>query len=342
MSKKAAFFVSVGGIDVTGSFSPSTTSITVTDSSGSSSDTASITVDDTDGQIAFPAIGDPMTIGLGWGAPVVIFDGFVDDVTSTGSRSGGMTLAISAKSADTVKGKAKEQAEKHKDDATLGDVAAEWGQAAGLQVQVASELASIKRKYWSMNNESFAAWGERMARELGATFKIVGTRAVMVPRGAGMSASGQPLVPFVAQRGVNLFSWSIKPAIGRPQHKEVRTRYYETAKGEWVEEKEASGTETQAEAVMTTRFTETDKDSAKTKSKAKAKENDRDKGGGSAEVDGDPSAQAEATCIIIGARPGVDGPYRIDSVTHNYSRGGGFTTSLTLKEPGSGTGQDDR
>ena len=42
-----------------------------------------------------------------------------------------------------------------------------------------------------------------------------------------------------------------------------------------------------------------------------------------------------AGCIVIGARAGVDGPWRIETVTHSYSRSGGFVTSLDLKAPGS-------
>lgn len=343
MSRKSVYFISVGGVDITGAFNEKATDISVTDSSGETADTASITLADDNGQIAFPQIGAPISIGIGWGVPVLLFEGFVDDVSSKGDRGGGRSMTISAKSADTVKGKTKEQFEKHKDDATLGDVAKEWGQAAGLsEVFVHADLASIQRPYWSMNNESFPAWGERIAKSLGATFKILGGRAVMVPRSAGVSANGQPLVPITATWGGNLISWDIKPALGRPQHKKFRTRRYDRDEGEWKADEEEASYETESDATMTVRYPEPDEDGAKSRAKSAEKETDRERGGGSAEIDGNPAAQAEATCIIVGARPGVDGPYRIDSVTHKRSRGGGFTSSLTLKQPGEGTGKDER
>ena len=57
-------------------------------------------------------------------------------------------------------------------------------------------------------------------------------------------------------------------------------------------------------------------------------------------IEGDTAAIPDGLCIVTGARPGVDGPWRIESVTHSYSRGGGFITQLSLKQPGSGGAGD--
>lgn len=340
---KASFFVSVGGTDVTNNFTPLVTGITVTDSSGEASDTASISLADIEGEVALPDIGDDIQIGLGWGAPVVIFEGFIDDVVCDFDRSGGNKISISAKSADTVKGKAKEQVERHKDDATLGDAFDEWAKAAGIgTTMIHDSLASIQRAYWSMNNESFAAWGQRMARDLGATFKIIGGRAILIPRSAGISVTGQPLPTIIARRGDNLKSGSIKPKLGRPQHASFRSRYFDIAAGAWNAEEIAASFDTAAEAIHTSRYTETDASEAGSKAGSSEKEGDRERGTGNVEIVGDPMAQAEAACQIIGVRPGVDGTYRIDSATHNYDRSGGYGTSLSLKQPKDGAGTDTR
>lgn len=344
MAVKSTYYIEVAGTDVTGNFSRDATTISVTDSAGEASDTASITVDDTDGHIALPAIGAAIVIGLGWESPVIVFEGIVDDVTSAGSRGGGRQITISAKSADTVKGKTKEQGRRHKDNATLESVAKDWGGEAGLEVSVHADLASIQRTYWSMNNESFPAWADRIAKQVGATFKIYGTKAVFVPRSAGVSAKGQPLTPVMVRggQGGNLISWSIKPMLGRPQHKEIRTVYFDAAKGEHKDVRTPASYDTEAGAIKTTRYLEEDEATSKSRSGSVEKETDRDRGGGSVEIDGDPLAQAEAPLILSDTRPGVDGTYTIESVTHNRSRGGGFTTSCTIKRPTGGAGKDDR
>lgn len=340
---RSVYYIAVGGRDITQRFTEFATDISITDSSGQAADTASISVADDNGTIALPAIGTPIQIGLGWNTPQVMFDGFIDDVDSSFSRGAGLMLSISAKSADTVKGKIKEQAEKHQDDAKLGDVFSKWAKEAGLtETAVHVSLANIAKDYWSMNSESFMAWGQRIARAYGATFKVMGSRAVLVPRSQGISASGRPLATIIAERPGNLIGGNIKPIIGRPQHAAFRGRHFDIEAGEWKSESTDATYDTEAEAIQTGRFTEPDQDSATKRSSSDEKETDRERGGGSVEIDGNPDAQAEATCIVRGVRPGVDGTYRVDSATHRRSRGGGYTTSLSLKQPKDGAGTDSR
>jgi phage protein D len=105
--------------------------------------------------------------------------------------------------------KLKEKRQRHKDNAKFGDVAKEWGRAADLDVKVDAQLASIQRDYWDMRNESFMAWGARIAKELGATFKIIGRKAILVPRNGGTSASGQTLTAVQAFYGRNIINWRL-------------------------------------------------------------------------------------------------------------------------------------
>ena len=69
---------------------------------------------------------------------------------------------------------------------------------------------------------------------------------------------------------------------------------------------------------------------------------ERDAGEGSVTIEGDTGAIPDGLCIVSGARPGIDGAYRIETVTHRYSRGGGFITELELRQPQDGAGQDPR
>lgn len=343
MADRAIFAVSVGGVDVTGNLTPHLTSIRVHDGAGLASDTAEIVVDDAYGHIRMPKKGDLITVALGWESrgSAVVFAGKIDNVDSEGSRGGGMSLTIEAKSADTDS-KIKEGREKHWDDKTLGDVLAEAGQYAGVSMSVHPALASLRRPYWAMTNQSFAAFGQMLARELGATFKIRGDRGVFVPRNEGLAATGGALTPIVARFGAggNGISWRITPSSGRPQFQKFSARWFDIPKGKWMRERVEARAEGRAES--TDRYSHADSDSAERRSGSAKKGGDREKGGGTVVIDGEPSAQAEAPVTVIGARAGIDGSYRADSVEHLYTRGGGYTTTIEVKQPDGDAGTDSR
>lgn len=341
MRRKAIVVVSIGGVDVTGNLTPYLISITVHDAAGQTSDTATIIVDDSGGQIRLPSKGDLLSIALGWedGGALVVFEGKIDNVTSEGSRGGGRLLNITAKSADT-ESKIKENREKHWDDKTLGDVLRDAGQYAGVSVSVHGSLAALRRDYWAMTNQSFAAFGEKLARELGATFKIRGNRAVMVPRNEGIGAAGSALPTVTARVGHNVISWSLTPSSGRPQFESFIVRWYDRREAKWKRERVTAETEAPARSVD--RYSEYDSDTSNRRAGSAKKGGDREKGGGTITLDGEPSAQAEAPVVLIGARPGIDGTYRADSVEHHYVRGGGYTTTIEVKQPSGDAGSDDR
>jgi phage protein D len=344
VADQAIFRINVGGVDVTERINAVLESLLVTDKAGTTSDTATITLDDSDGRLIMPSVGSPLLIDLGWRTQGLgrVFEGTVDDVRSNGSRGGGRTLRISGKGFDT-KGKAKEPLEFHKDDATLQQFMGEAAAKAGLSFQAQGDIGSIKREYWSAGTESFVHLGHRIAREVGATFKIVGAKGIMVPRNGGMSASGGSLATVTATWGLNLINWDISPILSRPRFKEARARWFDRQKANWMEE--VVGIETpgaSSPAQHTNRYTRADSDEAKKSGTNNKRGSEREAGNGSVTILGEPAAQPEGTCIIVGARAGVDGPYRIDSVTHDLSRGGGFHTKLGLKQPQGSAGSDSR
>lgn len=340
--KRAIFAVTVGGTNVTSTFASYLISINVSDAAGQTSDTASIELDDTDGRLVMPQKGALVSIMLGWegGGLAQVFYGTVDEVSASGSRGSGRTLSISATGMDTS-GKAKEPQRLHLDNTTIGEAMQKAGKVAGLTVTIDSELASIARDYISLDDESFTAFGERIAHEVGGTFKIVGDRAVLAKRNGGTSASGSALSSVVAAWGINLHSYNISPVLGRAYEKKTAVRYYDKKKAEWKVTEQDTGTDG-AETKKTSINSAADEETAKAQAKSDAEESDRKKGGGSVTIEGNPLAQPEGMCGVIGCRPGVDGSYRIESVGHRYSRGGGFVTQLQLKQPQGGAGRDSR
>lgn len=329
--------VIVAGQDVTSRFDPHLLSIDITRASGEAADECSLSLSDQDGSIVLPKERATVQVTIN-GADA--FNGFVTDVSYSFGKGAGRTLEISCSSVDqgsTVK----EPKLKHKDDASLKDVAAEWGSKVGLVVTVAGSIAGVQRPYWLSQNESFMSWGQRTAKEVGASFKILGSKAFMVALNEGISSSGKPLTPIKAAYGDNLISGNISPIISRPKFKNVEVSYFDVKKGEKVKVDVPTGIN-DVDSALRTVITAANEDDAKKRGESASKNSDREKGSGSATILGDVYAEPEALCQISGIRPGIDGSYRISSVKHKLSKGSGFQTELDLKQPQDGAGVDSR
>lgn len=333
--------VIVGGQDVTNRFQPLLIDVKVTKKEKASSHTATITVADPGGTVFKPEDGAEMQIYLGQSLADagVVFEGTVNDFTSKGAKGSGRALTIVATSADQ-KGKVKQQQTKHKDQATFKDVAAEWGKEAGLDVQVLGELASVRRPYWLIMRESFQSWGQRIAQDIGASFQIVGKRAFFSPMNDGKSASGKSLTPITAAVGTNLINWSISPTLARPQYGKITTTFYDRKSGEWKTRTENVENAT-SQATLNLLESSPSEDRGQRTAKGKAQKSEREKGSGSVTILGDHAAEPGAECIVVGASPGVDNTYIVESVEHSFS-GDGFETTLNIKLPSAKGGKDTR
>ncbi|CAN7329770.1 late control protein [Phyllobacterium sp. LjRoot231] len=341
MSRKAIFSVVVDGLDISSRLNPILISLRVSDAAGSASDTAQMDLDDTGGQVILPSEGAQMTVMLGFEDTglATVFAGVVDEVRSRGDR-GGRVLSVSAKGFDSG-GKAKEPQQKHFDKKSVKDILTEAGRDAGItDLRVDSEFASIIRDYEQMDDESFINLGRRLASELGGTFKISGNRAALAKRNGGTAPSGKALSVVSAIWGVNMLSWEIAPFLGRGRYKRSRARYYDKKEAKWKEVLTETDDE-DAEATTTDRFAAPAESEAEQKTKNDKANSEREGGEGSVSIDGNTAAQAEGNCIVSGARPGIDGTYRIESIEHEYSRSG-FITRLSLKQPQGSAGKDGR
>lgn len=335
--------VLVDDVDLTSAMRPYLTKVTVSDKDGTASDSCSLEFDDSGGQVKLPAEGASVQVFL---QGVSVFVGKVDSVRSRGSRGGGRLLSVGAKGFDT-KGKAKQPQSHHMDDATLQQFLDQAASKAGLKgIILDPAFANISRDYWSASSESFLHLGQKLARELGGTFKIRGDQAVLAKRGQGLSPTGQPMptvvgiAPPAGKKTGNVINWDIKPIIGRAKFKKLKARYFDRPSASFKEIEVE--TENDAEAADEARTTAADEGQAKAVAEGRKTDSEREGGQGSVTLDLEPTAQAEGTFILTGARPGIDGTYRISGVTHQADRSGGSTTSLELKQPTGSAGKDER
>ena len=339
--------VMIDGVNATSAFNPYVMELEVSDKAGTESDTARITLAD-DGRIIMPRKGATMSVSI-MGQPV--FTGKTESPRFTLAKGDGGKLVLSAKGVDMEKA-AKEGQHFAKEDAKLEDYLKDLAKRAGLSsIKVDPALAKIKRAWWGSEGRSFLHEGQRLAREFGATFKIQDGKAVFAKRGSGATPSGQALPTIYATRPGNLISVDIEPFEAREVFRDVRLSFFNRKTAKFQEEKvdietgsgSSSGSSPEGGAKAVLRGKRADKQDAKDRGEGRKTEADRDKGGGTVEILIEPQARAEGTCILSGARRGVDGTYRRETATHTLQASeGGSTTKLVLKQPADKAGKDDR
>jgi phage protein D len=336
MSKRAVFSVTVAGTNITTALRPVLIGLRVCDKVGTHTDSADLEIDDTEARIILPQKGADVVIALGWesGGLRVVFRGTVDEVKSSGSRDAGRRLMIVAKGMDTT-GPAKEGQQRHWDNQTVETILRDAASFAGIAtVEVDPALRALRRAYFEMRDESFIAMGERLAREVGGNFRIIGDRAILSRRNGDYQA-------FVLARwGDTLQSWDIAPQLGRPQFSQVRARWYDMIAAQWEMGERATALDVRARHAF--RFAKPDAGETAQQTDSDAATAARDAGEGTVTIEGNTAAIPDGLCRIAGTRPGVDGAYRIEAVTHTLTRTGGFVTSLELKQPQDGAGRDER
>lgn len=339
--------VFVDDMDMSDRMNPYLVSIEMQDKEGKASDTASLTFDDCDGQCFLPKGGERVRIIV---RGVEIFDGFVSEPDWSFARGGGRELTVECSSNDPA-GKTKDGQGFHKDDATLGDFLDAFAKRAGLEgVTVDPAFKSIKRDYWSSDGKSFIQFGQDIAESLGGIFKVRGKKAVLAKKGSGTSATGQAMTTVILDCGDpasgregNVINLRIKPFNGRANRSKAVTSHFDRKKAKWereeltIEQRQGAG-----ESIDRHRFASADPSGAKERNAAGKTGSQHQRGGGSASIDLEVQARAGGMATIRGARPGIDGTLKIESVRHRLSRSGGATTDLDLKHPDDKVGKDSR
>ncbi|KTQ94993.1 hypothetical protein NS226_13765 [Aureimonas ureilytica] len=341
MAWSVQWAVEIDGRDASSAMRPYLQQIDINDRDGTASDSCRLTFDDTGGQTLLPTEGASVRVTLDG---VLVFAGTVDSTPWTLTRGGGRLLEISAKGRDP-RGKSKQGQRWHLDDATLGDALRKGAEGAGLSgIVVDPALASIRRPYWSPDGASFLGWASRLARDLGATFKVRGDQAVFAQRGKGSSAKGAPMPTIRATIPGNVISVRLDPLKGRRRFKKARVRSFDRKAAAFVVSDVEFDTENDEDDLPSNerRFEASDEDDAKAVGKGRKAAAERESGNGTIEMTLQPEAQAEGSLVLTGARDGIDGTYRIVSVTHRADRGGGASTSLEFKQPGGAAGKDSR
>jgi phage protein D len=357
--------VFLGGRDITDVMSPHLISVRVLDKV-TAWDEAHLELDDRDASLAIPPDDTEVKVEMGWSGtgPVLppepiplpegsawqlpfwdqspyVFVGYVDSAESGfARRGGGRRLWVDAKSmmskSDIKKhmmkgwGKGDEQDSREggKQKIPLSQVWGDVAKSAGLNGVLSPSMAGKKLDRWDMN-ESPMHMGARLAKQLGGDFKVVGNQMIL------FSKDDQMYPTVEAEWGINLISWRIKPFVGRPQYGSAQTNDFGISEGSWFDTVKNIAGSTPfggAKAVAGLPFAAPNKQSGEMQSDGAGQDSQARRGTGWLIMNGEPMAKAQGRATLTGARPGVDGTYRIVEAEHNFSRRG-YTTRCELDRP---------
>lgn len=339
MAWKTTWAVGVDGRDATSAMNPFLTSIEIEEKDGDTGDTASLEFDDTGGLCVLPRAGAEVAITLGG---TKTFLGYTEEPDCAISRGGGRTISVHCVSHDS-RGKVKDAQRWTKEGGTFGDFLTAAGRAAGISVTVDAAFAAIARPWWSPNGASFLHLGQRLAREMGAVFKIRGTSAIFLKRGAASAASGTGLATATFDCAGGVINGRAKPFTGRENRTRARATWFDRPTGTWKTEDVEIDPITGAPASTAHgRFPRANAEESSTVAKGRKDKADHDKGSASLTTDLRLDVVVGAPAVIANWRAGVDGEWRVKAAKHHLDRGGGGRSEFTLARPGDDVGKDGR
>lgn len=322
--------ITVDGQPVAGAFYERLISLSVTDKEGFTSDSFSAELNDgPPAFLALPRTGAIVDIRLGYGGGALRSVGrFTVDKVSVKCLP--YSVSMSGKSVDLSNGKLKKKQERHWDDKTIKEIVEEIAGESGLQAAVDDEVGAHRYSWVGQQDESSMHFLSRLAEKHNAVFTVKEGRLVFLKRGSGLSASGSFLGSVIVTPAIILQGSCAFEANDRAKYKKVVAYYQDKEKAQRVEvEADAA-----ADGDSIYRIPEPFADVAEADkaAQAKSKQLKRDEGAASVTVVGDTGIVAGAPLLFQGVRPGLDGvPYLIDTVTHEVSKRGGFTTKISAK-----------
>jgi len=331
---RAIIKVEINGVDVTNKMMPFLIMVRVLNGQQLEDYNCEIELDDRDGKLPIPPLDSPVHISMGWQGEGygLVFDGVTHDLEhGFGRKQGGRRMWIHAQG-DSKFGLGKSPMQHNwgdgrSEDVKLEQILQEAAKNGGQSIVIHPALASIARKYWSQDNESYYAFARRLAEELGGTFRVQGgTRGQFtVP---GMNVDGTPNDTVVCQWGVNLIGWRVRPLAAQPMWAKSNQQFFDIANGAW----KMMQKQTNLQPPFNFGTASYQLPNPASSGGAAQQGNDgadssvnTEQGPGRIVINGEPSAFGGCWAQLIGARPGVDGRYLARTVEHIYSRQGYIT-----------------
>lgn len=328
---RAIVKVVVDGVDVTSRLQPFLISVRVIQYDQNSIE---LELDDRDGRLPIPPIPSPIQVTIGWSTESgqLIANGQVSEVISGFNRQqGGRRMWVRGTAVPFYAG-IKTPFQMHlgdgtppgKDQGTMHSMT-EWltalSVASGVPVQIHPSFANVFRDYWSINNESIMHHAKRLVDENGGLTYQDDNALVVTQFGERPDGSQKTIE---AAWGKNLIGWRLQPLVARTVWGSARQQYFHDRLGNTTQ---ILGTGLAGSATYQ-RPNPAPNASAAQQHASMVQENIPLSGHGQITINGEPSVKPQDTVKLIGARPGIDGPWIVQRAEHLWSREG-YVTWLT-------------
>lgn len=323
------FFIRANGIDITDRLSGSGMSMSIIDGLDMEADTLELVIDDVDGSVIAPKTGAVLNPVGGYEGQMRDFGLYVVEQIVFSGWPQQISIQANSIEAKSLSKQRDPKAYSKREYPTYGDIFAEVAGRVGLNLQISSSIRAQANEYEAQTEESAIEFMIRIGDKLNASVSVKSGHLCVVERGEGKAASGQPLREVPVETGRNMINYSVTEK-DQPKHSEVEASYYDRKKNKKETVKKTTGLDGPK---FTIRAPYQGRGDAERAAQAQAKKLARDTREASFEIDGEPFAQAGAIAAVRGARSNVDGRWLIDTVTHNFSASGPYTTSLSCKAP---------
>lgn len=320
---RAEFDIVANGENITALLRDRLLELHLSDKTGMEADSCEIHLDDRDGKLALPPKGATLRISLGWqGQALHLMGSFkIDEVVMEGPPA---SVVIRGRGADLRQSAKSQRSAAHEKTtlaAIVGTVAARHGWTPVCRVEAAVARAD-------QIGESDLHFITRLARLHGATATVKNGRLLVLPRGAGKTASGAAPAPVKIEReALSRYSFTFADRAGFDS---ARASSHDAGKGSQDEVEVANPAPGPGGgAVHADRHRLPDAASARASARARMEALNRATCSAALTLAGRADIGADKLVEISGLKASVDGVYLVESVSHHYT-GESWRTEVEL------------
>lgn len=296
-------------------------SISVTDNEGTKSDSCELEVDNRE-QIPAPKKGAKLEVWLGYSETGLVFMGSFE-VDQWRKRGRPRTLSVSAKAAGLT-GDIKSQKSRSFHGKTVKEIVDfVRSKHPALKAIVDNEVGQTKIGHIDQSSESDMAFLNRLARRVGARFKIANRTIILTKAGSGKLPTGDEAPTFVLDE-IGETDWDATGA-ERGDYKSAAASYIDPDTG-----KATTVVVGEGKPRYRDRKTYKTEDEARTAAQAQIDDLRRGKQSFNCNLPGRPEMFAGAKVQVVNHDPDVDGAYIIKTATHSLDSSG-LRTSLACE-----------